>query len=91
MTKPRVQWLTNFTKKSIAEATPGTARAQVGDIVELDFNPYGLEAAVSGVGAPTRTWTKAATVRTQFDTAGEYTWTVTTTDGASTATIVVVE
>lgn len=90
MAKPRVQWLTNFTEKRIATATPGTARARVGDVVELDFNPFGLAATISGTGAPTRTFTKPFTFQTRFETAGDYTWTVTNADGASSATIVIV-
>lgn len=91
MAKPRVQWLTNFTENRIAKATPGTARARVGDVVELDFNPFGLEARITGPSAPDRTFPKALAYRTQFDTAGEYTWTVTNADGSTEATIVIVD
>jgi hypothetical protein len=90
MAKPRVQWLTNFSKRSIANASPGSARAAVGDRVELDLNPFGLEATVSGPGAPERVYTKATVIHTQFDSAGEYTWTVTNADGAMSATITIV-
>ena len=78
--QPRAKWSSQTVK--------------VGELATFDFNVGGLDATVSGPGAPTRNYGKekpAYTARTKFDKAGDVTWTVTNSDGSASATITVVE
>ena len=78
--QPRAKWSSQTVK--------------VGELATFDFNVGGLDATVSGPGAPTRNYTSdkpAYTARTKFTQPGTVTWTVTNSDGSAEATITVVE